>query len=128
MYVTLICYKKYALFLISEFFNFLKMCKTIEGFQYLALSEPNPQKKFHRLGWIVFKEGTDMDVAYEKLNEKKVYCIILFKGFGFFMKNYRNIFLLRFFHYNSNRLTSLSFILPVIKTRLVPFVIELPLM
>lgn len=51
------------------------MCKTIEGFQYLALSEPNPQKKFHRLGWIVFKEGTDMDSAYDKLNEQKVYLI-----------------------------------------------------
>jgi len=48
------------------------MCKDVEGFQYLALSEPNPQKKFHRLGWIVFKEGTNMDAAYEKLNEVKV--------------------------------------------------------
>ncbi|CAG8532552.1 7031_t:CDS:10 [Acaulospora colombiana] len=43
----------------------------ISGFKYLALSEPNPQKKFHRLGWIVFEEGTDMDKAYEKLNEQK---------------------------------------------------------
>lgn len=48
------------------------MCKEIPGFKYLALSEPNPQKKFHRLGWIVFDEGTDMDGAYEKLNEQKV--------------------------------------------------------
>ena len=48
------------------------MCKEIPGFKYLALSEPNPQKKFHRLGWIVFEEDTDMDAAYEKLNEKKV--------------------------------------------------------
>ncbi|CAJ0625334.1 8356_t:CDS:10 [Entrophospora sp. SA101] len=48
-----------------------EMCKEIPGFKYLALSEPNPQKKFHRLGWIVFEEDTDMDSAYEKLNEKK---------------------------------------------------------
>ncbi len=64
--------------IIYIFMNFLifhiikKMCKDVEGFQYLALSEPNPQKKFHRLGWIVFKEGTNMDAAYEKLNEVKV--------------------------------------------------------
>ncbi|CAG8595725.1 4466_t:CDS:10 [Funneliformis caledonium] len=61
-----------------------EMCKTIEGFQYLALSEPNPQKKFHRLGWIVFKEGTDMDNAYEKLNEQKI------DEFVFYLARHKN--------------------------------------
>ncbi|CAB4434531.1 unnamed protein product [Rhizophagus irregularis] len=61
-----------------------EMCKTIEGFQYLALSEPNPQKKFHRLGWIVFKEGTDMDSAYDKLNEQKI------DEFVFYLARHKN--------------------------------------
>ncbi|KAG9298191.1 hypothetical protein G9A89_002679 [Geosiphon pyriformis] len=50
----------------------VNMCKMVEGFKYLALSEPNPSKKFHRLGWIVFEEGTNMDSAFDQLNEQKV--------------------------------------------------------
>ncbi|CAG8444096.1 8646_t:CDS:10, partial [Diversispora eburnea] len=60
------------------------MCKEIPGFKYLALSEPNPQKKFHRLGWIVFEEGTDMDDAYEKLNEQKI------DEFVFYLARHKN--------------------------------------
>ncbi|CAG8546017.1 4633_t:CDS:10 [Paraglomus occultum] len=50
----------------------VEMCERVEGFKYLALSEPNPQKKFHRLGWIVFTEETDMDEAFKQLNEQKI--------------------------------------------------------
>jgi len=51
------------------------MCSSFEGFDYLAISDPNPQKKFHRLGWIVFKEGTNIKEAYEKFNNAKVFFI-----------------------------------------------------
>ncbi|CAG8648310.1 10569_t:CDS:10 [Cetraspora pellucida] len=61
-----------------------EMCKEIPGFKYLALSEPNPQKKFHRLGWIVFEEGSDMDAAYEKLNEQKI------DEFVFYLARHKN--------------------------------------
>ncbi|OUM64059.1 hypothetical protein PIROE2DRAFT_60926 [Piromyces sp. E2] len=50
----------------------IDMCSKFEGFDYLAISDPNPQKKFHRLGWIVFKEGTDIKAAYEKFNNAKI--------------------------------------------------------
>jgi len=50
----------------------IKMCSEFEGFDYLAISDPNPQKKFHRLGWIVFKEGTDIKTAFEKFNNAKI--------------------------------------------------------
>jgi hypothetical protein len=58
----------------------LQMCERVEGFKYLALSEPNPQKKFHRLGWIVFTEETDMDEAFKQLNEQKVRFIFIRSG------------------------------------------------
>lgn len=47
-------------------------CSKFEGFDYLAISDPNPQKKFHRLGWIVFKEGTNIKEAYEQFNNAKI--------------------------------------------------------
>jgi hypothetical protein len=50
----------------------IEMCSSFEGFDYLAISDPNPQKKFHRLGWIVFKEGTNIKEAYEKFNNAKI--------------------------------------------------------
>lgn len=48
------------------------MCNKIEGFDYLSLSEPGPNKKFHRIGWISFKEGTDMKKAFEQMDNQKV--------------------------------------------------------
>jgi hypothetical protein len=48
------------------------MCKKIEGFDYLSLSEPGPNKKFHRIGWINFKEGTDMKKVFELMDNQKV--------------------------------------------------------
>ncbi|CAO3625994.1 unnamed protein product [Cunninghamella blakesleeana] len=52
--------------------DILKLCETVDGFDYLALSEPGPNKRFHRIGWINFKEGTDMKEAFNQLNNKKV--------------------------------------------------------
>lgn len=48
------------------------MCKKVEGFDYLSLSEPGPNRKFHRIGWISFKEGTDIKKAFEQLDNQKV--------------------------------------------------------
>ncbi|KAI9469006.1 MAG: hypothetical protein EXX96DRAFT_590070 [Benjaminiella poitrasii] len=50
----------------------LEFCSKVEGFDYLALSEPSPNKKFHRIGWITFKEGTDMKKTFEQLDNQKV--------------------------------------------------------
>lgn len=48
------------------------MCNKIEGFDYLSLSEPGPNKKFHRIGWINFKQGTDMKKVFELMDNQKV--------------------------------------------------------
>ncbi|KAI9319051.1 hypothetical protein BX666DRAFT_2025391 [Dichotomocladium elegans] len=50
----------------------IEMCSEVEGFEYLVLSEPSPSKKFHRIGWIHFKEGTDMQKALDALDNRKV--------------------------------------------------------
>ncbi|KAI5475890.1 hypothetical protein MNV49_000723 [Pseudohyphozyma bogoriensis] len=47
-------------------------CSKVLGFDYLVLSDPNPLKKFHRVGWVVFKEGTDMDEASKLLCESTI--------------------------------------------------------
>ena len=36
------------------------------------MAEPNPTKRFHRLGWVVFKPDADMASAVEKLCESKI--------------------------------------------------------
>ena len=47
--------------------------KDIEGFHHLALSEPLPSKRYHRIGWIKFNDGVDIDHLLEtKLNGLKV--------------------------------------------------------
>lgn len=40
------------------------MCSQIQGFKYLCLSDPKPEKDMHRLGWIIFDKNTDMEAAY----------------------------------------------------------------
>lgn len=46
--------------------------RTQPGFRYLALGEPNPAKKMHRIGWAEFEEGTDMAAALEALDKQVV--------------------------------------------------------
>ncbi|KAJ3046592.1 hypothetical protein HK097_000717, partial [Rhizophlyctis rosea] len=46
----------------------LEIVQKAEGFQYLVLSDPKPDKKFHRLGWIVFRDGTNMEAAMKTLS------------------------------------------------------------
>ncbi|MBW0491899.1 hypothetical protein O181_031614 [Austropuccinia psidii MF-1] len=47
-------------------------CKQAEGFDYLALSDPHTAKKLHRVGWVSFLPGTDMQVAESILSESKL--------------------------------------------------------
>ncbi|KAJ3176671.1 hypothetical protein HK101_010391, partial [Irineochytrium annulatum] len=50
----------------------VECCKQVEGFTHLVLSDPRTDKKFYRLGWIVFADGTDMEKAHADLNQKKI--------------------------------------------------------
>ncbi|KAI9278683.1 hypothetical protein BDA99DRAFT_13548 [Phascolomyces articulosus] len=50
----------------------IEMCSDVEGFEYVVLSEPSPNKKFHRIGWIHFKQGTDMQKAFDELDSQKI--------------------------------------------------------
>jgi hypothetical protein len=50
----------------------IDMCNKVVGFKYLALSEPSAPKKFHRIGWIRFSEETDMQKAFEHLDNQMV--------------------------------------------------------
>ena len=58
--------------LTNSSFSSIQLCQQIPGFKYLELSEPRPEKKMVRIGWIVCHEGSDMTVALEAINEKKV--------------------------------------------------------
>ncbi|RKP35159.1 hypothetical protein BJ085DRAFT_14053 [Dimargaris cristalligena] len=49
-----------------------EFCSTVPGFQYLALTEANPTKKFHRFGWVKFSPNTDMDTAHQQLDRAKI--------------------------------------------------------
>ncbi|CAO3697202.1 unnamed protein product [Rhizopus stolonifer] len=50
----------------------LEMCSKVDGFDYLSLSEPQPMRKFHRIGWICFKPGTNIQFVFEQLDNQKV--------------------------------------------------------
>lgn len=50
----------------------IDMCNKVDGFEYLALSEPGVTKKFHRIGWIHFSEETDMQKVFDQLDNQKV--------------------------------------------------------
>ncbi|KAL1920543.1 uncharacterized protein VTP21DRAFT_920 [Calcarisporiella thermophila] len=50
----------------------IELCKKVEGFEGVALSEPMFTKKFHRIGWIQFKEGTDLKKAVSEIDGQKI--------------------------------------------------------
>ncbi|KAI8342425.1 arsenite-resistance protein 2-domain-containing protein [Chlamydoabsidia padenii] len=50
----------------------IDMCNKVDGFEYLALSEPGVTKKFHRIGWIHFSEETDMQKVFDQLDNQKI--------------------------------------------------------
>lgn len=53
-------------------FNGGQKFKEVAGFDYLALSDPHTNKKYHRVGWVNFVPGTDMAAAEKALAEIKV--------------------------------------------------------
>ncbi|KAN0062430.1 hypothetical protein ACQY0O_005317 [Thecaphora frezii] len=42
------------------------------GFRYLALGEPHSGRKWHRVGWAVYEEGTDMEETVRALDGKEI--------------------------------------------------------
>ncbi|KAG0762589.1 hypothetical protein G6F62_002640 [Rhizopus arrhizus] len=50
----------------------LEMYSKVDGFDYLSLSEPQPNRKFQRIGWICFKPGTDIKHVFNQLDNQKV--------------------------------------------------------
>ncbi|PWN49079.1 hypothetical protein IE53DRAFT_163723 [Violaceomyces palustris] len=46
--------------------------KSRPGFRYLALGEPHSGKKWHRVGWAVYEEGTDMEATLQALDGKDI--------------------------------------------------------
>ncbi|KAI8070761.1 arsenite-resistance protein 2-domain-containing protein [Gongronella butleri] len=49
-----------------------EMCRQVAGFDYLALSDPSPSKKFQRIGWIHFSNDTDLQSAFDQLDNQKI--------------------------------------------------------
>ncbi|ODQ55469.1 hypothetical protein SAICODRAFT_23505 [Saitoella complicata NRRL Y-17804] len=45
----------------------------VPGFRFLSLSDPNPAKKFHRIGWIVLDEEADVDAALKLLENVTIH-------------------------------------------------------
>ncbi|KAJ3165723.1 hypothetical protein HDU88_003916 [Geranomyces variabilis] len=52
--------------------SILDVCSAIEGFQYLVLSDPRVLQNNLRVGWVVYKEGTDMQAVLDILNGKQI--------------------------------------------------------
>ena len=51
----------------------IKVCSQLAGFAgKIELGEPNPLKKFYRIGWIHMKEGADLDAAIEFIESQRV--------------------------------------------------------
>ncbi|KAI9295272.1 hypothetical protein K502DRAFT_365125 [Neoconidiobolus thromboides FSU 785] len=58
----------------------LEVCKKADGFRYLMLGEPNMLKRFHRIGWVFFEMGTDLDKALEAVDKTNVDEFTLYFG------------------------------------------------
>ena len=46
----------------------LKLCEKLQGFKYLVFSDPRPDKRMSRIGWIVFEQGTDLESAMKEID------------------------------------------------------------
>jgi hypothetical protein len=49
-----------------------QICAAVEGFESLHLGPPQEKKNFHRVGWVNFAEGTDMQATCDALDGSKV--------------------------------------------------------
>jgi hypothetical protein len=50
----------------------LQVFSKVEGFEYLAITEPSTKKAFHRVAWAQFAEGVDVDEVVKKLDNSRV--------------------------------------------------------
>ncbi|KAJ1340709.1 hypothetical protein BSLG_004803 [Batrachochytrium salamandrivorans] len=48
--------------------DIIEVCQKVDGFKYLALTDPRVDKKMSRLGWVVFEDSTDLSKALEILD------------------------------------------------------------
>ncbi|KAJ1567774.1 hypothetical protein HK405_004802 [Cladochytrium tenue] len=55
----------------------LEVCKSFDGFTHLALSDPRPDKKFYRIGWLAFNPDVVLEKAQAELDGKKIDDFIL---------------------------------------------------
>ena len=51
---------------------YVQICAAVEGFDSLHLGPPQEKKNFHRVGWVNFVEGTDMQATCDVLDGSKV--------------------------------------------------------
>lgn len=52
-----------------------QVCSHIDGFSFISLSDPNPLKKYHRIGFILLKPDAAIpdNTTIEALGEKKIH-------------------------------------------------------
>ncbi|KAK7206869.1 hypothetical protein BZA70DRAFT_288316 [Myxozyma melibiosi] len=50
----------------------MDLVKTVPGFQFLSLSDPNPTKRYYRIGWVMLSDDSDPKVAMEMLEGKSI--------------------------------------------------------
>ena len=50
----------------------IQLFRKVEGFQYLALTEPAVKKSFHRVGWAQFAPGVEVQDVVSKLDNSRV--------------------------------------------------------
>ncbi|KAK9467900.1 hypothetical protein V1512DRAFT_260317 [Lipomyces arxii] len=48
------------------------LAKTIPGFLFLSLSDPNPAKRYHRIGWIMLSPETDAQSSVDLIDGKTI--------------------------------------------------------
>ena len=50
----------------------LKMFSQVEGFEYIALTDPAAKKSFHRVAWAQFANSVDVEAVVRRLDGQKV--------------------------------------------------------
>ncbi|KAK9473248.1 uncharacterized protein V1510DRAFT_363706 [Dipodascopsis tothii] len=49
------------------------LARDIPGFEFISLSDPNPMKKFHRIGWVILAADGDLAAGVERLEAQKIH-------------------------------------------------------
>ncbi|KAK9388331.1 hypothetical protein V1515DRAFT_598534 [Lipomyces mesembrius] len=51
----------------------VELVKDIPGYQFLSLSDANPLKRFHRIGWVMLSSENDMERSIEQLEGQSIH-------------------------------------------------------